>query len=108
MSGFLEGFGFIFRGGFMMIPLLASSLIALTIIVERWKALRQQYVTPEDFIPTVLKSVQEGKLSEAVKTCDSKTIPVAAVLKAGIEHFKNPTAEMEISMKNEGEQWVPL
>jgi biopolymer transport protein ExbB len=108
MSDFFEGFKFIFRGGFMMIPLLASSLLALTVIVERWKALHKQYVTPPDFTQGVLHKVQEGKTAEAIKLCEGKPIPVAAVLKAGLEHFKNPTAEMEIAMKNEGESWVPV
>lgn len=107
MNGYLEGFKFIFRGGFMMIPLLGSSLLALTVIVERWKALHKQYVTPPNFTQEVLKKVQEGKIAEGIKLCDGKTIPVAAVLKAGLEHFKSPMEEMEISMKNAGESWVP-
>ncbi|HVZ80612.1 MAG TPA: MotA/TolQ/ExbB proton channel family protein [bacterium] len=108
MSGLFEGFKFIFRGGFMMAPLLGSSLIALTVIVERWKALHQQYVTPPDLTQDVLQKVQEGRTAEALKLCAGKATPVAAVLKAGLEHFKNPTAEMEIAMKNEGESWVPI
>ena len=47
-------------------------------------------------------------MSEALQDCGKKAIPVASVLKAGLEHFKNPAAEMEIAMKNEGESWVPI
>jgi len=108
MSGFFEGFKFIFRGGFMMLPLLASSLLALTVIVERWMALKKQYVTPRDFTQGVFEKVLEGKTAEAIKLCEGKPIPLAAVLKAGLGHFKNPTAEMEIAMKNEAESWVPV
>jgi biopolymer transport protein ExbB len=107
MSGFLAGFQFLFHGGFMMIPLLASSLVALTVIVERWRAYHQQYQTPKGFIREVLEKAQSGKLADAIKDCDGKMIPVAVVLKAGLEHFKNPVAEMEIAMKNAGESWVP-
>jgi biopolymer transport protein ExbB len=108
MSGFFEGFGFIFRGGFMMIPLLGSSLVALTIIIERWKVFNRQYVTPADFVQRVLTEAETGKLPQAIQSCEGKEIPVATVLKAGITHFKSPLSEMEISMKNEGESWVPL
>jgi biopolymer transport protein ExbB len=108
MNSFWDGLKFIFRGGFMMIPLLASSLIALTVIVERWKAYHRRYQTPPDFIDGVLEKARSGKIPEAIQTCQGKEIPVAAVLKAGLEHFKNPTEEMEIAMKNEGESWVPL
>jgi biopolymer transport protein ExbB len=108
MDGFLEGFKFIFKGGFMMLPLLASSLIALTVIIERWKAFNQLYRTPHDFVQKVLTAMQEGKVSEASHICYVKTLPVASVLKAGIENFKNPAEEMEIAMKNAGESWVPV
>ena len=69
MDGFLEGFKFIFRGGFMMLPLLASSLVALTVIIERWKAFNQLYRTPHDFVQKVLAAMQEGKVSEASHIC---------------------------------------
>lgn len=90
-----------------MLPLLASSLIALTVIIERWKAFNGLYQTPSDFVPKVLAAIQESKFSEASHLCYVKSFPVASILKAGIEHFKNSTEEMEIAMKNEGESWVP-
>ncbi len=107
MSGFLEGFKFIFRGGFMMLPLLASSLIALTVIIERWRTYFKRYATPPDLIEGVLDRVREGKVPEASKFCAGKDIPVAAVMKTGLEHFTSPLVEMELAMKNEGESWVP-
>ncbi len=107
MNGLFDGFKFLFHGGFMMIPLLLSSLIALTVIVERWKAFHQEYVTPHGFIQKVLDMARQGELKEGLKLCEGKMIPVAVVLKAGLEHFKNSAAEMEIAMKNAGESWVP-
>ncbi len=91
----------------MMVPLLISSLIALTVIVERWKAYYQRYKTPKGFINGVLEKAQAGKVADAIQACEGKTIPAAAVLKAGLEHFKSPMEEMEIAMKNAGEFWVP-
>jgi biopolymer transport protein ExbB len=108
MNSLFDGFKLIFRGGFMMIPLLAASLVALTIIFERWKALYQQYVTPMGWTERVFSAVKEGKFSEASHLCYAKAIPVSGVLKAGLEHFKNPISEMELAMKNEGERWIPI
>jgi biopolymer transport protein ExbB len=107
MGEFLGGFKFIFRGGFMMAPLLISSLVALTVIIERWKAFHKQFVTPQGFIQKVLDSVRQAKLEEGLKLCEGKPIPVASVLKVGLEHFSSPLEEMELAMKNEGESWVP-
>src|SRR4029077_9683345 len=30
------------------------------------------------------------------------------VLSAGLEHFSNPVTEMELSMKNRAEEWMPV
>jgi biopolymer transport protein ExbB len=108
MEQIFDGFKFIFRGGFMMLPLLASSLIALTVIIDRWKVFQKQYKTPEGFLSRVLKKLREGNVAEAQKDCDGKAFPVAAVLKAGIANLKSPAAEMEIAMKNEAESWLPV
>jgi biopolymer transport protein ExbB len=104
---FLEGFKFIFRGGFMMIPLLGSSLIALTVIIERWKTLTRRYVAPGGFAGKVLNLAREGKTGQASEICKGKDLPVASVLSVGLKHFSNPLPEMEIAMKNAGEEWVP-
>ena len=90
MGGLFEGFKFIFRGGFMMLPLLASSLIALTVIIERWKALNKQYVTPPDFTQEVLEKVQEGKTAEALKLCDGKVHSGGGGVKGRLGAFQEP------------------
>ncbi|MGH7738589.1 MAG: MotA/TolQ/ExbB proton channel family protein [bacterium] len=108
MNDFFSGFHFIFRGGFMMLPLLASSLVALTVILERWKTFQKRYATPAGLITRVLTQTREGKLSGAIELCGNGEIPVAAVLKTGLTHFQSSTEEMEIAMRNEAESWLPL
>jgi biopolymer transport protein ExbB len=83
-------------------------LIALTVIIDRWRTYHRRYKTPAGFIEGVLEKARAGKLPEALQACQGKDLPVASVLKAGLEHFKNPMDEMEIAMKNEGESWVPI
>jgi biopolymer transport protein ExbB len=108
MNDLFDGFKLIFRGGFMMLPLLAASLVALTIILDRWKVFQKQYKTPAGFMDRTLRKISDGHLAEAQKDCEGKSFPVAAVLKAGVLHFKSPAAEMEIAMKNEAESWLPV
>lgn len=108
MHNLLGGIEFIMRGGFMMYPLLLSALIALTVILERFYIFFRVYRTPEGLVSKVLKLVHSNQLKEADQLCQSQATPVAAVLAAGIEHFANPVAEMELSMKNQAEQWIPL
>jgi biopolymer transport protein ExbB len=51
-------------GGWLMIPILACSVIALAIIAERLRALRRPRVAPEDLVIEVWQATKAGELSE--------------------------------------------
>lgn len=108
MHSIVSGIEFIFRGGFMMYPLLISALVALTVIFERLHMFYRVYRTSPEFISQVFKLIQNQQLQEAEKVCKQTNTPVSAVVAAGIEHFANPLEEMELSMKNQAEAWMPL
>jgi biopolymer transport protein ExbB len=108
MSSIVSGFQFILHGGFMMYPLLLSALVALTVIFERMYFLNTVYRTPKDTLAAILKSLSQNNLQEAEKLCRDKVTPVTSVIATGISHFSNPTEEMELAMKNQAEEWMPL
>jgi biopolymer transport protein ExbB len=108
MHSIVSGVEFIFRGGFMMYPLLLSGLIALTVIIERIYAFNRIYKTSPQLVTHVFKQLQAKELGKANDACQKVNTPVSSVLSAGIEHFDNPIEEMELSMKNQAEAWIPL
>jgi biopolymer transport protein ExbB len=72
----------IVKGGIIMIPLLAASLIAVTVIVERlyfWRRLRAHAVDS-----TILALVAEGDFKQALQVASTSRHPVARVLYAGL------------------------
>jgi len=107
MSDLWGNLQFIFKGGFMMIPLLASALLALTVAIDRLAIFGRAYKTKADLLRGAFEKLKQGKQAEAEALCREQAGPVSAVLAAGIEHLKNPLEEMELAMKNEGESWVP-
>jgi biopolymer transport protein ExbB len=77
-----EMIGVIVKGGFIMIPLLGASLIAMTVILERmffWRTLRAQQIDH-----TILPLVAEGDLKQALQVASTSRHPVARVLHAGL------------------------
>jgi biopolymer transport protein ExbB len=92
----------------MMYPLLLSALFALTVIFERLHAFKKRFTTPQGLVNQVIEQVRNGKIDQADKQCGHIEVPVASVLCAGLEHFNNPVEEMELAMKNQAEEWVPL
>jgi biopolymer transport protein ExbB/TolQ len=73
---------FIVKGGLIMIPLLAASLIAVTVIVERfffWRSLRVHKIDS-----AILTLVAEGDFTQAMAVASTSRHPVAQVLLAGL------------------------
>ncbi len=108
MTAIISGLEFMMRGGFMMIPMLISALIALTVIIERIYVLHRMYGTSSQWISKLLHQLKTAELKKAEDSCSKLNTPIASVLQAGIEHFDNPIEEMELSMKNRAESWMPL
>ncbi|HEX9788598.1 MAG TPA: MotA/TolQ/ExbB proton channel family protein [Candidatus Binatia bacterium] len=77
----------IIKGGFVMIPLLACSLISLTLTIERfifWGKIKSQHA-----IQNMLSLVEAGEFDKAMKLGKDSQHPIARVLAAGLAH-RNP------------------
>ena len=107
MHKLLGGFEFILRGGFMMYPLLAAALVALTAILERFYIFRSRYSTDPGLVYQLMEQVRKGEFAQAKTVCEQNKTPVTSVIACGLHHFENPPEEMELAMKNEAEHWIP-
>ncbi len=84
MSAFIA---IIIKGGIVMIPLLACSLISLALTIERfvfWTKLKTK-----DVLHQILSLVEKGEFEQALKLGKNSSQPIARVLAAGIAH-RNP------------------
>src|SRR5262245_28406510 len=86
--------------GLIMIPLLASSVLSLTVILERgffWWRLRKQ---ASDGI--ILQYIDAGDLEQASKMASESRHPIARVLQAGLEYrHHSPSSAMEAAAQAE-------
>lgn len=77
----------IVKGGIVMIPLLACSLISLALTIERlifWARIKSQQA-----VQTMLALVEAGEFDKALKAGKDSPHPIARVLAAGLAH-RNP------------------
>ena len=84
MSAFIA---IIIKGGIVMIPLLACSLISLALTIERfvfWAKLQTK-----DVLQQILSLVEKGEFEQALQLGKNSRQPIARVLAAGIAH-RNP------------------
>lgn len=93
-------------GGWLMFPILLSSVLALAIIFERFMTLRKGNVLPEDDIERARRFAQSGSLSprEIDEIRDSSLI--GRVLATGLESSSLPRHVMKENVEEAGRHVV--
>lgn len=88
------------KGGLVMIPLLASSILALAVVLERalvWRRFRKAEAGEQ-----ILALVAAGQVAQAMQVAHASWHPVARVLLAGLEHqYPAPGMAMEAAAQAE-------
>lgn len=96
----------IVKGGWMMVPILASSVVALTLVLERAWFFITTRADREDFARSVLAAVRSGDRRTALERCREAGHPLAVVYRAGLEGAGEDAARLERVMETEGERQV--
>lgn len=90
-------------GGPVMYPLLACSVLAMTVVTERflfWSRLRRQ--RDEEKVRQILSLAQQRRVPEALALGRSLQDPAAKVLTRGLEHWPGAvTSALEAQVKQE-------
>ncbi len=82
------------RGGWMMIPIILCSIVALTVTIERTWAFRALGLGRS--ANRMIKLAEQGKFSDALTFAEQKSSPTLNVLAAGIVHRTDqPAITME-------------
>lgn len=82
------------RGGFMMVPILLGSVLALTIIIERFWMLQRSRVFPPAFLSRMDDMVRRGQRSEALSACRENDSTVARILAEGLKNSHRTRGEI--------------
>lgn len=90
------------RGGLIMIPLLALSLLSLYIILERYFTIRKAAGDPESFMANIRALMVKGDLAGAKLLCAQTASPLARMVEKGLRRIGLPLKEIETSVENVG------
>lgn len=93
-------------GGWLMIPIIACSAIALAIIIERIWALRKQNIIPRHLVAQVWHWEKNNQLNDEKVNEMRKESPLGRVLAAGIVNRKNDREIMKESIEETGRHVV--
>ena len=94
---------FIVKGGPVMVPIIAASILGLAIIMEKLWTFFSIRLDGERFTEEILRLIRAGHFKEALALCAKHPhSPLAITLKAGIERRDLTTHELERHLERTG------
>jgi biopolymer transport protein ExbB len=88
------------KGGPVMWPLLALSILGVTVMFWRWWVLRQARTGVETFMKSLRGALVSGDVQAAIAACDRHPGPVASIVKAGLVRVGRPKEEVELALQD--------
>lgn len=79
--------GYLIEGGIFMWVILALGILAVAVMIERWRTLKILQGNSADLRQDVIAKLAQGSIGEAIATCDQSVGPVAAVLGNGLRKY---------------------
>jgi len=99
-------FEIIVAGGWLMVPIILSSVVALAIIAERFWSLREEKVAPKGLVAQVWQLRKSGQLSKEHLVALRNSSPLGRVLAAGLLNMGHSREVMKEALEESGRQVV--
>lgn len=96
----------IIKGGPVMIPIIALSIIGLAIILERFWTLWKIRINFQQFAHEIFLFLERGHFQKALERCEKMRNPIGEVFKLGILNRTLKREELEAMMEREGEEQI--
>jgi len=102
-----ETFEVITRGGVLMWPIMACSVVALAITFERYVLLRRATIDTRQFMDDMRTVLRQNRIQEAVEICDETDAPVARIVKAGLLKHNRSKEDIREAIEDAGHLEIP-
>jgi biopolymer transport protein ExbB len=96
----------IFKGGWVMVPILLGSVAALALVLERVWFFWSLKMDTAAFTSRFFSLVRAGELKEALEFSGSNRHPLAVMFRVGVEHAGEDAAEIERKIEREGARQI--
>lgn len=90
------------KGGWLMIVLLALSIVAVYIFGKKWWMIRQASKIDKDFMMDIRDYIHDGKIKSAKTLCSKYDTPVARMVESGIDRIGKPLGDIQTAIENVG------
>lgn len=93
---------FLYKGGILMIPILAGSIVALAFFLERLWSLRRRNVIPQGLVERVKALIRQQQTGSALVLCQENDSTIARIMEAGLERQKKDREQVREAIQERG------
>lgn len=93
-------------GGILMVPIVACSILALAIVLERFWTLRASRVAPPQTINELWRSIRKKELNSRKLKTLQRSSPLGRVLASGLMNARHGREIMKESIEHEASQVI--
>jgi len=90
------------KGGWIMLVLLALSLISVYIFIQRLLVIRAASKENESFMNRIKDYIHDGKVDSAINLCHNTRTPAARMIEKGISRLGRPMNDVLVAIENVG------
>ncbi|MEE4116273.1 MAG: MotA/TolQ/ExbB proton channel family protein [Marinilabiliaceae bacterium] len=92
----------VLKGGWVMVPIILLSLIAIYIFVERWYVISKAGKEDMNFMDRIKDYIYDGKIEAASDLCKSSKSPASNMVEKGITRIGRPLNDVNTAIENVG------
>jgi len=93
---------FLIQGGPIIVPIIACSVIALGVFLERLFALQKSRIIPDQFIKRIEELVNDNRVGDALLLCQENHNPMARVMAAALRCADKTRSRIKESVEEVG------
>ncbi len=90
------------KGGWIMIPLILLSFVAVYIFIERYLAINKSASEDLSFMNKIKEYIHDGKIDSAYSLCQQVDNPVSRMIEKGISRIGRPLQDVNTAIENVG------
>ncbi len=90
------------KGGWIMIPILVLSVIAVYIFIERYIAINKASKEDANFMNNIRDFIHTDRLDSAFALCKNNNLPIARMIEKGLSRIGKPLNDINAAIENVG------
>ncbi|MCH7547942.1 MAG: MotA/TolQ/ExbB proton channel family protein [Candidatus Krumholzibacteriota bacterium] len=94
------------KGGVIMIPIVAMSILGVAVIIEKLITLRQNQVINREVVNVIEQIESPADIPMAIRTCERYRTPFANIMRVGLEEANEPLPMVRQAMEDTGRREV--